>query len=104
MMGEQTDRRLELARHLRSLGLEQIKLAADIEAQVKRETQPALPLYVPTFPVLNNIEAWTHRFACCGAGVDQRDEDSRRVHFAGCRKVAAESIAACRRVLNGDPA
>lgn len=104
-MREQTDRRLELARHLRSLGLEQIKLAADLEAQVKRETQPALPLYIPTFPIIGGVETYTERFACCGAGTDQRDERTgERLHFRGCRKVAADSIAACRRVLNGDPA
>lgn len=99
-MGER-DRRLDLARQLRLNGIESLKLAADIEALVRHDSQTPLPLYVPVLPVLNNIEAHTGRFACCGAGTDRTDaRTGEREHFPGCRKVAAEGIALCREMLD----
>lgn len=81
---------LEFAQRLRHYGLEAIKLAADIEAQCRRDLGYELPIYWPRFEVTNNIEAITNRLACCGSGPDRTDERTgERLHLPGCLHAAA---------------
>jgi hypothetical protein len=90
---------LQQAARLRHYGIEMLKLAADIEAQHRYRAVP-LPIYQPRFEVVDGVEAITNRFACCGAGVDQRDDYTlERLHLPGCPKIAAEGLAACHAAL-----
>lgn len=103
-MGEQSRSidRLELAEALRHYGLEMLKLAADVEADVKRDTDFKLPVYTPRFEVTNGIEAVTNRLACCGSGPSQRDERTgERLHLPGCRHIAADGLVDCHNALHG---
>jgi hypothetical protein len=95
----------ETAAALRHYGLELLKLAADIEAQARAAGTPArragdrpgvrvpAPMYEPTFWVIDGVEQVTGRFACCGAGTDQRTPTGDRLHFDGCPLVPLDPDA-----------
>lgn len=95
----------QFAERLRHYAIEALKLAAELDVAARMESAggPApLPFYQPRFEVEDGIEAVTQRFACCGAGPDQRDERTgERLHLSGCPLIAAAGIADCRESLKG---
>lgn len=68
---------LEFARKASAVAYE---LAAVIEGR------DGPPVYQPRFDVVDGIEKFTDRLACCGAGADRSDPHTgERLHLPACR-------------------